>query len=59
MNLSVYNVLGQTVATLANQNFEAGAHVVMFDASTLPSGIYFARLSALGETRMHRLLLAK
>lgn len=43
--LEVFNVLGQRVATLVNDVLPAGEHVVTFDASRQPSGIYFYRLT--------------
>ncbi len=42
--LKVYNVLGQEVVTIANQDFNAGKYTYNFDASNLTSGIYFYKL---------------
>ena len=41
VNLSVFSVLGQRVATLVNERKSAGNYTVRFDASGLSSGIYF------------------
>lgn len=46
VNVTIYNSLGQEVATLASGRMEAGSHSVTFDASNLPSGIYFYRMKA-------------
>jgi bacillolysin len=59
VDLDVMNMLGQKVATLANGRFEAGSHKVLFDAKTLPNGIYIYRLSANGESRIRKMVLMK
>ncbi len=46
VELSVYDVLGQRVATLVNETISAGQHQVVFDASRLSSGTYIYRLQA-------------
>jgi hypothetical protein len=44
--LKIYNVLGQEVATLLNNEaMEEGEHVVTFDANGLSSGVYFYRVT--------------
>jgi hypothetical protein len=54
VTLSVYNILGQEVSSLLlNQEMEYGEHEIEFDASLLPSGVYFYRLSADGIDEMH------
>jgi hypothetical protein len=45
VNLSIYNILGQRVATLINDEMESGVHEVIFDASKIASGVYFYQLS--------------
>jgi hypothetical protein len=46
VSLKVYDVLGNEVATLVNENLQAGRYETTFDASGLASGVYFYRLSA-------------
>ena len=42
--LSIYNLLGQQVATLFEGAQQAGEHHIIWHANDFPSGIYFARL---------------
>jgi glucose/arabinose dehydrogenase len=44
--LKVYDVLGNELATLVNEQKPAGTYSITFDASELPSGIYFYTLKA-------------
>jgi hypothetical protein len=58
--LKVYNILGQEVAVLFNDIAEAGEyHRVVFDASRLASGIYFARVQSGGKTLLKKMTLLK
>jgi hypothetical protein len=58
--MKVYNVLGQEVATLFNSNAEAGKiNIARFDASNLPSGLYFYTLKSAGTSETKRMLLMK
>ncbi len=50
VDLSVYNLLGQKVATLVSERKEAGYHQVEWDASGFATGIYYYRIVA-GEFR--------
>ncbi len=46
VSLKVYTILGKEVATLVNEDRPAGHYEVRFNASELPSGIYFYSLRA-------------
>jgi hypothetical protein len=48
VNLSVFDVLGQEVATIINSDLAAGVHQVDFNASGLNSGVYFYKIEAAG-----------
>jgi hypothetical protein len=57
--IDVYNILGQKVATLLNEQQQAGEHTVVFDASNLGSGLYFYRLNAGEYSETKSLVLIK
>jgi len=42
--LKVYNLLGQQIASLVDEEQPAGTHEMRFNASGLPSGTYFYRI---------------
>ncbi|MGB5875501.1 MAG: FlgD immunoglobulin-like domain containing protein [Bacteroidota bacterium] len=46
VNLRVFNAIGQEVRTLVAGERSAGTHTIVWDASGLPSGVCFYRLSA-------------
>ena len=45
VTLKVYNTLGQEVATLVNEEKDAGSYQVEFDGTGFSSGVYFYRMS--------------
>ena len=57
--LSIYNVLGQKVVTVLDKRVAAGEHSVIFDASDLPTGIYFYRLTSENATITKKMVLIK
>ncbi len=59
VTLKIYDDLGREVKTLVNENESAGYHYVVFEASTLPSGVYFYRISAGKFTSVKKLVLIK
>jgi len=59
VTLKVYNVLGEIVATLADGDYPAGSFKTTWDASGLPSGVYFYRLSAGAYSATRKAILAK
>jgi len=59
VELTVYNVLGEEVATLVNQRMSAGSHSVNFDASRLSSGMYIYRIEANDFVSNKKMILVK
>jgi hypothetical protein len=59
VKLSIYNSLGQLVATPVHDMKQAGHYSVLFDAKELPSGIYSCVLRTSVNTLTHKILLLK
>ncbi|MFZ5432269.1 MAG: proprotein convertase P-domain-containing protein [Calditrichota bacterium] len=59
VELVIYNTLGQEAARVMDGMLEAGAHQVSCSAAELPSGLYFARLTAHGLSQTKKLVLLK
>jgi hypothetical protein len=59
VKLTVYNILGQEVATLVDSEQEPGRYDVKFDAIGLPSGVYFYRLEAGKFVDVKKMILVK
>ena len=59
VELTIFNATGQKVSTIKQGTEQAGKHSALWDASGLPSGIYFYRLKAGGFTETKKMLLLK
>ncbi len=59
VTISVYNMLGQTVAVAADEHMTAGHHTVTWDGSNVASGVYFYRLSTSEFTDTKKMMLLK
>ena len=64
VTLSIFNVLGQRIATLVDGLLTQGTHVVTWNGRDnrgmqLPSGVYFYTLKAAGFTESKRMLMLK
>jgi len=59
VDLSIYNTLGQKVATLVSENQPAGYYTVHWDASGLASGVYFYRLEAGEFVQTKKMILVR
>lgn len=57
--LRVYNLLGQELATLVNDVMPAGVHAVRYNASSLPSGVYFFRIESGSFRAVKKMMLVK
>ena len=59
VKLAVYNALGQKIKILVNRKQEAGRYSVTFDASGLPSGVYWYQLTVGKFRQVKKMLLLK
>jgi hypothetical protein len=59
VNLSVYNVLGELVQSLANDLMKPGNYQYEFDASNLASGVYLYRLTAGSYIETKKMVIIK
>ena len=59
VSLKVFDVLGNEVSTLANEEMEAGIHRISFNGENLASGIYFYQLKTNGFIQNRKMILLK
>lgn len=59
VTLSVFNIVGQEVASLVHGSLPAGTHDISFDASRLASGVYMYKISAGTFVSTKKMLLLK
>jgi hypothetical protein len=59
VTLKIYNALGREVRTLVNENEASGNHSLNFNASLLPSGVYFYQIRSGSYTATKEMILLK
>jgi hypothetical protein len=59
VNLKIYDVLGNEVATIVSQVQNPGTYLVSFDASGLSSGVYFYRIESGSFVKINKMMLLK
>ena len=59
VRITVFDILGKTVAEIADKRQTAGYQTVYFDARHLPSGAYFYRVQAGSRIQIRKMLLLK
>jgi hypothetical protein len=59
VRVEIYNVLGQRVRTLVNEEKQPGFYIVDFNASSLASGFYIYRLEASGFSSVKKMTVTK
>lgn len=59
VNISVYNIMGQKVATLIDKQLMPGSYVILFDGSGLESGVYFYKFQTGNYSITKKMILKK
>lgn len=59
INLSIYNILGENIITLANGIFNAGNYMITWNAENSATGIYFCKFSYDKRTVTKKMSLIK
>jgi len=59
VSLKVYDILGREVASLVNENKQAGNYSIVFDASKLSSGIYIYTIHANDYVQSKKMIVMK
>ena len=59
VSLKVFDILGKEIATLVNKDLQPENYSIPWDASNLPSGMYFYRLTAGSFSETKKLMLMK
>ncbi|MFN2127840.1 MAG: T9SS type A sorting domain-containing protein, partial [Anaerolineales bacterium] len=57
--IRVYDVLGKEVRTIMSRKMPEGYHAINFDSGSLPSGIYYYRISAGLYTAVQKMILIR
>ncbi len=59
VTLEIYNIMGQKVAALINEQLNPGTYKAVFDGSGLASGMYFYKLKAGNFSSVKKMILLK
>ncbi|MBN8584393.1 MAG: T9SS type A sorting domain-containing protein [Ignavibacteria bacterium] len=57
--LIIYDISGKEVSMLVNEQLNPGSYEADFDASKLPSGVYFYKISSGGYAQVKKMILVK
>jgi len=59
VSLRIYNIYGQKLETLVNEELNTGEHIYKWDAGKYPGGIYFYKLDTRKSTSCGKMILLK
>ncbi len=59
VSLKVFDILGKEVTTLIHENKQAGSYIIEYNASDLPTGVYFYRINVNDFTDIRKMIIVK
>lgn len=59
VEIIIYNMLGENITTLVNEEMPAGNHKINFEPKNIPSGIYLYRINAGSFTSSRKMIYIK
>ena len=59
VSLIIYDILGNEITALVNENKPPGIYEIEFDAASLPSGVYLYKLETGSFTQIKKMVLMK
>jgi hypothetical protein len=59
IKLEVFNLLGERISVLVDEEKEAGWQSIIFEAKELPSGIYFYQMTAPSFLKVGKMILVR
>jgi hypothetical protein len=59
VSLKIYDMVGNPVASLIEQNMKAGIYTIPFQTGEIPDGIYFYVLKKEGTSRSMKMIVSK
>lgn len=59
VTLTIFNILGQEIATIVSQDMHSGTHTFEWDAKGFPSGVYFYRLKVDASYQTKNMILTR
>ncbi len=59
VSIKVYSVIGTEIVSLANNTFSVGVHTVVWNAQSIPSGLYFYQLKTTSHSETRKMILLK
>ncbi|PCJ12726.1 MAG: hypothetical protein COA98_04745 [Candidatus Neomarinimicrobiota bacterium] len=59
VTVKVYNIVGNEITTLINDELSTGYHSIQWDGSHQPSGVYFVKIQSIGFVQTRKMVLLK